>query len=608
MTDDPLVGMGPQLRGASPPFSPTGKAATAASNVRFVAGGKPLRQSGHTGILAHWRAAPGAAASLLPWPLEPIAETDTPSVFLNQTQTGQGRQFLLHENPQLSNWHEVLFLIPCSFQGRRCSFVSILYKDVDYDAGIQLGIYRGFVNKAAQFATIFPFEGQPLNRMMAPGAVARFVATRMGEKIVDCSFVAERELSLAEIDSEIDRELLLNDIGIRYLPDWSTPDGPPLVHDLVLWGMTAGAVPRAVAGQADLRFGDSEAEELDILQPVEMLPSHFIDLQYRGGPGVVQVLHDYVERRHEGDRIVRRQTSDMGPTLRGASPPFTPTGKSAFARSTDLGGGDASEIAQAGHVGILARWRCDRTAAERLLPAPLEPSADTDKPYLFLNRTQTGLNIFREPGKTGLEHVRSLNPYHVGWHEALFMIPCLCEGKPSVWVQFLYKDCDHGVVLGMFDGFWTKLATFHATFPFRPQPENSVMEPGGIARYHVSRFDERLVTCEFRCERELPAHEIAGEINLDELLRDVGVRYWPDYARPGEAPLAHDLIIWKMGTGAIPRAWRGEISLEFGTSDYEELHPLAPIETLPSHFIYLEYGAGPGLCHVVHDYVARPLA
>ena len=600
---DPLMRMGPHLRGASPPFTPSGRAATAASNIRFTGVGAPTRQSGHRGILVRWRADRAKAESLLPAPLEPVEGTDRITLFLNQTQTGQGREFLLHENPQVSNWHEALFMIPCAVRGQRCMFVWALYKDVDYDAGIALGIYRGFVNKAAQFAKLFPFEGQPDNRRMREGGVARMVVTRMDEQIIDCWFSAQRALSDAELAQEIDREELLSDVGIRYMPDWVDPSGPPLVHDLVLWQMASGEISNAWIGEAGLRFGGSDADELDLLQPLEMLPSYFIDLRYRGGPGVVSVIHDFVTREVVDGRVRRRSNGDMGPHLRGGSPPFTPSGRAAFVRSTDLG----ATLGQSGHVGILARFRVERANAEALLPRPLEPAADTDRVMLFLNETQSGFIRHRPSGASGWGYLRTFNPAHASWHEALLLIPCLCEGRPAVYVPWQYKDQDHAVPLGMFDGFWTKLARFHKTFPFAPQPLNAELDAGGVARYHVSRFDERIITAQFTAARELSVEEIAAALPLESLVHAVGVRFWPDYARPGAAALAHDLVAWGMGEGAIPRAWAGEATVAFGDSDYEELALLAPLEPLESHFIHLQYRAGPGRARVVHDYVAEPI-
>jgi hypothetical protein len=610
---EPLANMGPHLRGVSPPFTPSGKAAFTAANSSYTASTDARNQAGHAGILARWRTNRSNAEMLLPHPLEPNDRTDQIVLFLNKTQTGKSREFILHETPELMNWHEALFMIPCSLSRQPVLFVWALYKDAHFDSGIAQGIFRGFVTKAAQFATLWPFAGQPLNRDMAPGHVARMLVSRMGEKIVDCSFKATKELSRAEIDERIDRTELLSDVGLRYLPDWAAGSQAPLVHDLVLWPMGEGAISRAWAGELDLRLGESDADELDLLRPIEMLPSHFIWLRYQEGSGIPRVAHDYVSRTIRDGRVVRSIRERVGTVLRGESPPFTPSGRAAYLRSTNL---SASEPAQAGHIGILARWRAERRNVEMLLPKPLELSETSDQIYLFLNQTQSALNIHRPSGAEDMDYLRDLNPHHVSWHEALFMIPCLCEGRPAAFVPVQYKDVDHSVPLGMADGFWTKLATFHETFPFGPQPLNSEMASGGMARMNVSRFDERIITCEFTATRELTHAETLAAIDIHEFLNDVGIRYWPDYARPGEPPLVHDLIVYDMsalgderlGKGDIARCWEGDVKLSFGRSDYEELYLLDPIETLPSYFIHLEYQGGAAACRVVHDYVAQPLS
>jgi hypothetical protein len=433
------------------------------------------------------------------------------------------------------------------------------------------------------------------------------IVSRMDQQIISCWFQAQRELTPQEIAREIDKDELLSDVGIRFMPDWATPGGPPLVHDLVLRAMGEGSISKAWAGEANLQLGDAPSEELDLLRPLEMLPSHFIHLQYQSGPGVARLLHDYVERRTEDDRVVRRITSTMGEHLRGSSPPFTPSGRAAFMSSMDLGTHDGQFLAQAGHIGLLLRWRADRANAERLLPPPLAPSEHTDRIYLFLNRTQSGINIHQDDAE-GLEYLKTLNPNHSTWHEALFLIPCLCEGERSVYIPIQYKDQDHAIPLGMFDGMPTKLASFHETFPFGPQPLNSHMTAGGVARMTVSRFDERLITAEFTAGDEVPHDALREHIDLDELLNDSGIRYWPDYARVGAPPLVHDLVMWDMVGGDIPVAWRGTAALRFGTSPYEELDLLQPLEMLESYFIHLEYRAGPGVVRVIHDYVVEPVA
>jgi hypothetical protein len=97
-----------------------------------------------------------------------------------------------------------------------------------------------------------------------------------------------------ELHKHIDLDELHNDSGLRYWPDYAHPGGPPLVHDLVMWDMAAGDIPLAWKGTASLQFTTSPYEELDLLQPLEMLPSYFIYLEYQAGPGLVRVIHDYV--------------------------------------------------------------------------------------------------------------------------------------------------------------------------------------------------------------------------------------------------------------------------------------------------------------------------
>src|SRR4029077_13948367 len=100
---EPLVNMGPYLRGASPPFTPSGKAAFTAANVSYAAPSDARNQAGHAGILVRWRADRRNGESLVPHPLEPNERTDRIVLFLNKTQTGKSREFIQHENPQLVN-------------------------------------------------------------------------------------------------------------------------------------------------------------------------------------------------------------------------------------------------------------------------------------------------------------------------------------------------------------------------------------------------------------------------------------------------------------------------------------------------------------------------
>ena len=165
-------------------------------------------------------------------------------------------------------------------------------------------------------------------------------------------------------------------------------------------------------------------------------------------------------------------TASSGALLRGASPPFSPTGLTAFQKSTNMGGSKGTKLGQAGHLGILAIIRCDREKIVSLLPPPLEPVPHTEVVGLFVNQTQSGLNRHRPEGDEGLGFLNNLAPQHINWHEAFFKIPCMYKGLKTVLFNLQYKDVDHAIALGCYNGFVTKLATFHETYPMLGQPEN----------------------------------------------------------------------------------------------------------------------------------------
>jgi hypothetical protein len=296
----------------------------------------------------------------------------------------------------------------------------------------------------------------------------------------------------------------------------------------------------------------------------------------------------------------------MGPTLRGASPPFSPTGRAALASSIDLGGELGKELVQAGHLGILARFRVDWDKAASLIPKPLEPVEHTDIVGLFVNQTQSGVNLYREAGSGELD--LGVSPHHINWHESFFKIPCAYKGEKCVMFSVMYKDVDHSLSLGIYDGFVTKLATFREKYPTPGNPLNDAMRPGASAHIHLSRNGDKVMNLDFVAEREVPEEELSTIIDIVEWWRVCGIRHFPDYTNPGGPPLVHDLVMWRMANGAITKAWGGRADIQMGTSDYEELDLLQPVEQLESYFVHYQYQAGPGVCEVLHDYTVEPLA
>ena len=293
----------------------------------------------------------------------------------------------------------------------------------------------------------------------------------------------------------------------------------------------------------------------------------------------------------------------MGPLLRGATPPFTPSGKAAMLRSR-LGEANIDEPIQAGHAGLLLRWRTHRRHAEELLPPPLKPVPGTDIIYCFLNQAQSGQNMFRPRNATGNEYVRSVNPQHFNWHEGMFWILCDFRGMAAHYSWQSFQDVDHGVLLSLYNGYQKKLATFDKRFPAPGQPLQSEMRVGGTAEMHLSRFGQRIVSVRFQAEREMAADEISAEILQDHVFgNSISVRYFPDYVDAERPPLVHQLILRRTDK-KVPKAWAGPAEVELSSSDDEELHLIAPIEMLESYFVHFQYLSGPvaAKTRVLHDY------
>lgn len=575
---------GYRLRGESPPFSVSGRSGTAIAQVPFQgAEAGEANQIGHRGILLRWRVDRDAAASLLPHPLEAIDETGDVLLLVTQTQSARSEEFLAEAHPALISWNEASLMIPCRHGDEEGVFTWVRYVDVDH--GVLSGAYSGIATKMARFGFTLPFGGQPLNREMGPGVVSTATASRFDRELFTVTFKGEAELDAAPAPVE----RLQRRFGVRYMPDWEKPAADPLVDDLVAWDLGDWRVHRSWSGAGSAAVTASDDDELQLLAPEQILESWYVELEYTEGPGMC--------RQVAAKAPDEERRAANGTILRGASTPFTPSGLAALGRSTDLGGEEGDELTQAGHMGIYVHWRVDPDKVAQLLPWPLEPNENTDKVWLFMNQTQSGINRHNNADKDSLDYLATLRPHHVNWHEAMFRIPCSYKGEECYLLHVQYKDRDHGIVLGLNDSFTTKLADFHTTFPMTGHPYNREMAAGSRVQMVLSRFNERIMTASFTAERELSREEIH-----DENINIVGVRYFPDYTGANKPPLVHDLLNFRFVNRSYHRAWIGDAHITFGESEYEELHLLEPVEMLQSLYVYLQYQGGPGTGGVFHDY------
>src|SRR4051812_29572511 len=97
----------------------------------------------------------------------------------------------------------------------------------------------------------------------------------------------------------------------------------------------------------------------------------------------------------------------MGPLVKGWSPSFTETGKSAYWPFPSEGYPGVQPV----HNGIFLQYDADGDALARLLPAPLTPTHDTGRITLFINQTILLPN--------GLDDLTNVEPDATRFNEAL---------------------------------------------------------------------------------------------------------------------------------------------------------------------------------------------
>jgi hypothetical protein len=254
-----------------------------------------------------------------------------------------------------------------------------------------------------------------------------------------------------------------------------------------------------------------------------------------------------------------------------------------------------------GHSGLLLFWRAEPDALTALLPPPLTATNETQNVMCFLNVTQTGLNMWLEDDAADPEPLRRVHPLNANWHEAIFFVQCALAGEPVRYLVALYKDVDHGVLLGLQNGYHTKLATFHTRFP----EADHELSSGTTLRMTASRFGNLVIDATFSASRQVEANAIPRP-------RTIGIRYFPDVVA-NEGPLIHDLVGRTMGRPdptrptSVVRAWVGAANVQLGDSELEGLAPLRPLQMLDGYYIDVGTLSGPSNTVVLHDYVRREM-
>lgn len=269
------------LAGYTRPFTPTGEASTLPA--------LPWQFAGDL-LLIHFRSDADALAALLPPPLQPADHSGDAFLWSPHLRCHPESVTPSQIGPARTHYNVCVIGIPCLLNGTRTMFSTFQWGDRDW-----LVVLSWFLGACSKLASI---EQTGLHPMFAPGAYAggmgstvRRTVSRNGEKLIDIGF-APREVVNMQAVEFYTRNFPLT--CLRHFPDCEVPRrGQPLVHDLTQMVMSDQQFGDPLRGPASLKFFSADNEELEPIQPREVVNGYWIPMKFRLQG--VRVVHNYLD-------------------------------------------------------------------------------------------------------------------------------------------------------------------------------------------------------------------------------------------------------------------------------------------------------------------------
>jgi hypothetical protein len=273
--------MGPDPKGFTRPFTPSGKGS--------IAHALPWKFAGDL-LLIHWRCDPAALAKYLPAPLEPLDDSGEVFLWSPRLTCHPVEMDPATMDAAQTGYNVCVIGIPAKLNGKPTLFSAFQWCDRDWL--IVLSWFIGATSKGGDFQETFRHPlieriGSPLAGGI--GSQIHRTVSRFGDRVIDMTYTPERETTM---DALRFYTALLPLTGMRHMPDVTIPPtGKPAVHDLVQQIMRDTSFGTPTAGKATLRFGDGPNEDLQGLQPIEVLGGYAIPMTMilEG----IRVVHDY---------------------------------------------------------------------------------------------------------------------------------------------------------------------------------------------------------------------------------------------------------------------------------------------------------------------------
>jgi acetoacetate decarboxylase len=263
----------PELRGFTPPLTPTGRSSLVPP--------PPWHYSGDV-LTIEYRTNPDRVIELLPDPLEP-AEEDPGAVAVIfadwQSCRDDGQELL---DPVRAQYKECFIVVGATYRGEpasRCVFIW-----VDTDLAMLRGWIQGYPKKLGSIHMTRPVTvGRAGPRLEAGGVLAATCAAndrRLIEATLTLTGTTDSMGSVNAHPMHHTRRFPSIDLG-----------APPSIDELITMRTWGGERSVVWEGEPTLRLFDSPVEEFDRLEPVEMLTGTYASVGFTFGEG--QVLEDH---------------------------------------------------------------------------------------------------------------------------------------------------------------------------------------------------------------------------------------------------------------------------------------------------------------------------
>ncbi len=236
-------------------------------------------------------------------------------------------------------------------------------------------------------------------------------------------------------------------------------------------------------------------------------------------------------------------------SLRGWTLPQTPTGRTSTV--------PAPPWHYSGEI-IAVDFNADPAHVAELAPAGFTPRDDGSCTVFFCDWASAA---DRDP------RVKD-DPAKGQYKEAYITLNGTFDGKPFGRVPFIWVDSELSLLRGQIQGFPKKLGQIHMTRPIDIGKGGSRKASGERFGAHVSSLGRRLVTTAVTLDETVKGALPAGA------LPQVHTRLWPSLER--DEPAVHELSVVTVTGVEIGTVWRGQATLELGSSEFEELEILAP--------------------------------